>query len=130
MPTEEEAVIRAFVIKEKRERLLGFLPARRKDATAELGESRNLDSRWRIPLAPSEQSLAGIERLLRARGAGADCLVISENAALDGRRMPLAEALQDVVGYGMGTIVSCVPGKLAYFEGEGPSDRFILVRDT
>jgi hypothetical protein len=28
----------------------------------------------------------------------------------------------------MGTLLSCIPGKLAYYEGEGPSDRCILER--
>ena len=27
-----------------------------------------------------------------------------------------------------GTIISCVPGRLAYFEGEAPKNRFILQR--
>jgi hypothetical protein len=33
-----------------------------------------------------------------------------------------------VVGRGMGTLISCVPGQLAFFEGEGPSHRCILAR--
>jgi len=37
---------------------------------------------------------------------------------MDGREFPLIDALKRIVGYGMGTIVSCIPGKLGYFEDE------------
>jgi hypothetical protein len=33
-------------------------------------------------------------------------------------------ALKEVVGYGMGTLISCIPGRLAYFESE--DERYIL----
>jgi hypothetical protein len=69
-----------------------------------------------------------VECALRSRGAGATCYVISEAAGLDAKRLPLREALDRVIGYGMGTLLSCVPGKLAFYEGEGPSDRCILER--
>ena len=42
--------------------------------------------------------------------------------------MPLHDALNDVVGSSDGTFVSCIPGKLAYFEGEEPNERYILER--
>ena len=61
-------------------------------------------------------------------GAPDDCHVISENPELDGKRLPLDAALQQIVGFGYGTLVSCIPGRLAFFEGEGPSDRCILVK--
>jgi hypothetical protein len=42
--------------------------------------------------------------------------------------MALGEALLQIVGAGNGTLISCTPGTLAYYEGEGPSDRCILAR--
>jgi hypothetical protein len=36
--------------------------------------------------------------------------------------------MSDVVGSSSGTFVSCIPGRLAYFEGEDPGARFILLR--
>jgi len=33
-----------------------------------------------------------------------------------------------VVGWHDGTFISCIPGKLAYFEGEGLNERYILER--
>jgi hypothetical protein len=38
----------------------------------------------------------------------------------------LDKALGDVVGTLSGTVVSCIPGCLAYFEGEALGRRFIL----
>jgi hypothetical protein len=45
-----------------------------------------------------------------------------------GREMDLLEALEDTVGGGMGTIISCVPGELAYFESEEQGERYICHR--
>jgi hypothetical protein len=67
-----------------------------------------------------------ILELLRMKGAGPTCWVISEDSDLDAREMDLHEALKKTIGRGMGTILSCVPGKLAYFEDE--EDRYILQR--
>lgn len=52
--------------------------------------------------------------------------MISENPQLDARRVSLDVALEQVIGHGMGTLLSCVPGALAYFEGEEPGIRCIL----
>lgn len=47
---------------------------------------------------------------------------------LDQKEMPLVEALQQVVGRGMGTVLSCIPGILAFVETE--DERFILERNA
>ena len=46
------------------------------------------------------------------------CWVISEDPEIDGWELDLREALEHVNGRQIGTILSCVPGKLAYFESE------------
>ncbi len=50
--------------------------------------------------------------------AGLTCWVISEDPEMDGRELDLKAALEHINGRQIGTILSCVPGKLAYFEGE------------
>jgi hypothetical protein len=45
----------------------------------------------------------------------------------DGKDMELLTALEQIVGYGTGTVLSCIPGKLAHFEGE-IRERFLLFR--
>jgi hypothetical protein len=47
---------------------------------------------------------------------------------LDARTLPLKEALGLILGMSPGTLVSCIPGRLAYFEGEEKGARFILER--
>jgi hypothetical protein len=42
------------------------------------------------------------------------------------KELPLVEALQQIVGRGMGTVLSCIPGRLAFVETE--DERFILGR--
>lgn len=126
---EEESLIRAFVMPVRRSRLIDFLasPKRRRKATSGLDHFTDLDTRWVVRLT-GDTSPTTLERELRRRGAGDSCHVVSSNPAIDGQRLPLGEALGKVVGLGSGTLLSCVPGVLAYFEGEGPSDRCILAR--
>jgi hypothetical protein len=54
--------------------------------------------------------------------------VISSDKELDKRQMDLREALNEVVGRRQGTFISCVPGELAYFEGEEPKERYVCHR--
>jgi hypothetical protein len=46
---------------------------------------------------------------------------------LDGKDIYLEEALEEIVGRGMGAILSCIPGRLAFMETE--DERFILERE-
>ena len=52
------------------------------------------------------------------------CWVISEDRRFDGKELELDSVLAELVGYGMGAIVSCIAGKLAFVESE--NGRFIL----
>lgn len=117
---EEQALVRAFVVKKKQARLIELLDnrKRRRDATRTLDHFRDLDPRFIIRLPPDEQRSESIARALALRGAGDTCYIISADSDLDGKRMPLAVALDQVVGRGRGTFLSCVPGTLAYFEDE------------
>jgi len=126
----EEQLVKAFVIPAKRNRLLFLLEhqqkKRRKVALNSLNHFRDLDYRFAHRIEPSKQNPADIEQLLRHKGAPTNCYVISDDWDIDGQFMPLKDALVAVVGYGFGTFLSCVPGKLAYFECEGINERYIL----
>jgi len=127
---DEATLISTFVNPLKRKHLIEILanPKRRHRATATLAHFDDLDPRAVVPLESTAQTPAAIESALRSRGAGDNCHVISENRAIDGKTLSLKVALQKVVGQGMGTLLSCVPGELAYYEGQDPSDRCILAR--
>ena len=128
--SDEERFLSTFIDKSKRARLAELLanPKRRREVTSALAHFRDLDPRWLITLPSDQQSPASIERLLRAKGAPESCYIISESSELDGKHLPLRSALDNIVGGGMGTLLSCIPDRLGFFEGEGPSDRFILER--
>src|SRR6266853_3754520 len=69
---------------------------------------------------------SSLQKLLAGKGAGTTCWVISENSELAGQEIDLQTALEKTIGYQMGTFISCIPGKLAYFEDE--DGRYILER--
>ena len=54
--------------------------------------------------------------------------VISEDSKLDGRVLPLPEVLKTCVGSGFGSFISCVPGKLGYFELKDRGEQYLLRR--
>ena len=81
-----------------------------------------------VPAAHAAERFPWILADLRRRGAPDRCYVISNDDYLDGRSMPLDVALEGVHGSSVGAIISCVPGKLAYYEGEDPGERYILDR--
>src|SRR5512147_2748131 len=108
---EEATLVSTFVIAAKRKRLIEILanPKRRVRATATLAHFKDLEPSAVIHLGADTQTPALIELALRSRGAGETCHAISENRAIDGKRLPLKTALERVVGHGMGTLLSCVP---------------------
>lgn len=125
---EEVTLINTFVNGAKRKHLIEILanPKRRHRATATFAHFTDFDPSAVVPLGSDVATPAAIEGALRSRGAGESCHVISHNRAIDGKHLPLKLALEKVVGQGMGTLLSCVAGDLAYYEGEGPADRCIL----
>ena len=129
-PEHEAGVINTFVLSRFRERLLSFAgdPRKRRKFTSQLPHQRILDPRMMMSIPKGEQTAEGILDILISRGAPQECCIISESLDLDQCRMPLAEALEAVVGYGVGTIISCIPGALGYYEGEEKNQRYLLLR--
>jgi hypothetical protein len=128
----EESVVKAFVVPRKRDRMLSMLanPKRRRKALDALYHFRDLDDRFVVCVPPGRQTPVGIAEALRSYGAPDHCWVISTDDSLDAREMLLDEVLAAVVGYGEGNLISCIAGKLGFFEGEGPEDRCILRRGS
>jgi hypothetical protein len=116
----EEATVRAFIQPTKRERYLAFLSNKKGRAKfiLELTHFKSLNPKYIVPLLPSHQNPPSMGKILAAKDAGPKCWVISEDPQLDGQEMELDAALRDTIGPGIGAIISCIPGKLAYFEDE------------
>jgi hypothetical protein len=124
----EIQLIQTFIVPSKRERYIGFAsaPKRRPKLIRELDHFVDLDPKYVVPL-DAKMSFDILGELVR-RGAPATCYVISSNSDLDGRTMPLSVALGQVHCMEFGTIICCVPGRLAYFNGESMKSQYILER--
>jgi hypothetical protein len=128
LPREEEQLIRAFFMRERRERYLEGLAnsRKRRKLTDEFCHFKHLDPRYIVPIPSSQQNPADISILLKKSGAADECWVVSDELELDARRMNLNEVLGEIVGRTFATFLCCIDGKLAYFESE--EGRWILRR--
>ena len=134
---KEEIIVKAFFERRIQERVLFELssPKKRLDALSRLchNYTTTLREKYLIEISKPNSDIEEISVLLKKNGAKKHCYVISWNEDIDGQEMSLESALEHVVGLGMPSIVSCIPGKLAYFESEqefGPPPRYILNREV
>jgi len=125
---DHERGLARFLVGEWRARFRESLaPAKRRDTSrSQLPHLSHLDPRFTTPV--SAQSAAELAAQLREKGAEEDCYLLSEDPELDGRVLPLDEALALIVGSDSQhtTFVSCMPAKLAYFHEEDPAHRYLL----
>lgn len=126
----EQALIAAFITRGKRDRYREILadPQLRHKFTRRLAHFADFDPKYRVPI-PSNKLFVGntTAELLKRRSPNI-VHVISEDATLDQKDLPLTEALERIVGSGTGSVVSCIPGTLAFVETE--DERFILERHS
>jgi|ERR1700722_645339 hypothetical protein len=121
LPIHEQEFVRAFIQKARQERCAFLLanPDRRKKFRDALAHFKWLDKRFAHPISPKvAHSGAELIALLRSKGAGRTVWVISQKSLIDGKEMDLDDALEEIWGLQMGSILSCVPGKLAFFKDE------------
>jgi hypothetical protein len=120
LPIAEEQLIKAFFLKDRRERyLLGLAnPRRRREFTNEFCHFKHLDRRYEVPILPLQRNAAGIYKLLKRFGSPDECWVVSDESGLDARTMNLKEVLEEIIGRTFATFLCCIDGKLAYFENE------------
>jgi hypothetical protein len=124
----ELAVIAAFITRSKRDRYREFLSDAklRHKFTSRLAHFADFDPKYRLPFPSNKLFANNINSELQKRHSPRIVFAISEDPALDGSEVPLADALDRIVGRGMGTMLSCIPGRLAFVETE--DERFILER--
>jgi hypothetical protein len=130
MNPHEQAFVEAFVQPARRERAAFCLstPKKRQEFINRFAHHGRdvLIPQHLKSIEPSHQNPKSIYALLRSLGAPSTCHVISRH--LDGNDMELLSALEQVVGYVDGAVISCIPGRLGYFEGEW-RERFILEKE-
>ena len=125
----ELALIAAFVKRAKRDRYREMLstPRLRHKFTGLLAHFKDFDLRYRLPIPSNRLFADNTARELEIRHSPRMVFAISEDAAIDQTDVLLVDALRRVVGRGMGTVLSCIPGRLAFVETE--DERFILERN-
>ena len=120
----EQAFVSVFVIPEKRARYAEFLakPKRRSEIISRFCHFFDFVPQLATPV-PRDSILT----VLRKRGAGETAHVIGGRASLDGRDLPLEEAINEAMSDPGGVVISCIPGRLAlYMQEFPPGDTFIL----
>jgi len=128
MTEHEEKTIKAFIIKERHDRYLMLLDSKkiRGEALNKLNHCKDIDERF-ITWLPSN---AEIVKILKEEGSPEHVYIISDSKDIDGKTLPLADAIHEASMGGWGTIISCIPGKLAYYYDEEGKRRGILKRKT
>lgn len=126
----EDVFVNTFVEPSKRARYSSLL--RSKKGRAKILDALNhwadADGRFLKRISASAQNSAEIGRLLRAKQSPEAVHVISANPRIDSQVLPLTEALDATIAMGYGTVLVCIPERLAYFESEEPGERYILER--
>ena len=104
----EQALFAAFVIPAKRERYVELLGTKRgrERVRGALDHFNDLDSRFCRKIPSQDTNPAAVLDALRKLGAPPQCHVMSVHGELDGRDMPLSDALQIAIGKGQGTFIS------------------------
>ncbi len=127
MNRHEELLVNSFIENPRRPRYLLELGSRKRRARAldRLNHMKDLDERYVTWLPRSMDALS----ILRSEGAPRTCHVIGGDDSTDGREMDLAEALKRVQEIGWGTLVGCIPGKLAYYHDECGERQALLRRE-
>lgn len=112
--------------KRRMKTLLELGEKRRQDFRGLLHHSVRLDPRYCQHLTGREAFSAPIEAILRKHCAPSTCYVLAAYSDLDGREMPLGEALDAIIGMGNGAFVSCIPGRLGFYEYADMKSSYLL----
>ncbi len=129
MNPHEQMFVESFVQSAKRERVRVGLanPKKRRKFVNEFAHRGTyiLDSECFRSIKANQQHPDSIYSILHSLGAPDTCYLISEDRDFNGKEMDLLAALKQIVGYGMGAVISCLPGRLGYFEDE-LRERYIM----
>jgi hypothetical protein len=126
----ETAFVKTFIKREKWARYLQLLGNRKRRSEILIRLNNKLDYLPALALeVPEDQDYPeALERLLLARGAPARCHVLVNGLRIDGCEIPLREALNTVCMHEYGSVLSCLPGQLAFYRPEAPGHGVILAK--
>lgn len=130
MNKHEELFIKSFINKDKQERCFLLLNSKkgRIKFRNHLSHFDDLNNSSPSPCSKS-QSFTDILSFLISKNAPEICYCISESSKYDQKELPLSVALKELYNSGIAFIISCIPGRLAYFESEDSSQKIVLIKD-
>ena len=116
----ETAFVQSFIVRERRERYLSKLSSRkhRRSFLDRLNHQFHRDWDGRFIVRESRPWPSDIDR----------CFIIADEGEYDGKLVTSAEAADVVSSAYFGIVVSFVPGKLACYKDESPSEVIWLER--
>ena len=121
----ESKLIERFIIKSKRDRYLAFIKSdkSRNKFVKELAHFSDLRHDLFEEVKGDKRQI--IKDRVKKIGKLNDCYIISESSELDQKRLDIDKALNEVIGYGMGTLLVFGDTEIVYYEAEGPNDSWI-----
>jgi len=130
LQAHEAAFVKAFLPSEKRARWVQYLADRRRrgEILSRLSHGFPQLEELGTPVPGEQDFPVELEKLLLLKGAGPICHVMADGLKLDGRDLPLAEALRAICLHPLGAVLSCLPGRLAYYKPRSPGRGIILER--
>jgi len=133
MNEHEKQFVASFVVSKRRERFFAFFssPKKRAKLIGRLAHTllNDLDERYvyvedKLPKSEADR----IRRLAQSvNGTGRECYVLAEQQELDGKELSFDQAQSDWDKLSA-IIISVIPGKLAFYRPERPSDNYVLLR--
>jgi hypothetical protein len=126
----ETAFVKAFIERGKWARYLQLLPdkSRRGELLGRLNNKLDYVREFATEVPGDQDYPEKLEKLLKGLGAPATCHVLVKGLRIDGRELPLREALDTLCLHMYGSLISCLPGRLAYYRPEAPGAGVILVK--
>lgn len=124
----EQLLVENFILPDRQMRWLSFLSDEKKRAKQlhRLADGRDFVAERMIAISRRNFSEASVVAELRRLGAPKTAYILSDSSQFDRVEMSLEDAVDLVTGLGLGSIVSCIPGKLCYFQGEDVLHRWLL----
>ena len=126
---QERALVGAFIIKDKRERYLQMLanPKRRRDILDRFNHLLDFDPSFAALVPKEMRTSERVVQLLRQRGAPEMCHVVVDSLDIDSEDLPLKEALESIIAHDFGSVVCCLPGRLAFHKPEAVEQTWYIL---
>ncbi|QIX62174.1 hypothetical protein HER32_13675 [Hymenobacter sp. BT18] len=123
----EVAFINKYVVKEKRQRYIGFIekPTRRRDFLEMLYHGQDIDkSKYRRLDAFYERTIL---QQVGKLPEDSNCYIISVNKKLDGQEMSISAALKKLEPYTEGIVLIFGNCEVVYYQGEPPHNEWLSI---